>query len=389
MPFLRPTSSTRGAALFGGLALGLTAAWNIANVGPAAGVLAKTYDVRLGAVGFLTTALFLTHFGVQIPGGRLIDRLGARRVGFGALAAIVAGNAIALAAASFPLALIGRLVAGFGTGTGFVAGSDYVRAASGSPTAQGVYGGASVGGGGLAVAIVALLTPSLGWRAPYVSALALVPLGLALALAPADAPRPPRAEGGVGDVVRDRRLYPLAAVHTASFGFSVILGNWVVPLLTHDGYSRREAGLVGALTLLGGLLTRPVGGIAMQRSPHATPLLVGGSMVAGAVGTIVVAAPVSLPLRLAASALVGLAAGIPFAAAFTGAAARRPDTPAAAVGLVNSSATLAIVAGAPLVGFAFALPGHGRIGFAVIAALWAAAALAAVPPRLTPRPVRG
>jgi MFS family permease len=169
----------------------------------------------------------------------------------------------------------------------------------------------------------------------------------------------------------------------------VILGNWVVPLLTHDGYSRREAGLVGALTLLGGLLTRPVGGIAMQRSPHATPLLVGGSMVAGAVGTIVVAAPVSLPLRLAASALVGLAAGIPFAAAFTGAAARRPDTPAAAVGLVNSSATLAIVAGAPLVGFAFALPGHGRIGFAVIAALWATAALAAVPPRLTPRPARG
>jgi MFS family permease len=381
--------SIRGTALSGGLALGLTAAWNIANVGPAARVLADAYGVRLGTVGFLTTALFLTHFAVQIPGGRIIDRVGARRVGFAALAAITVGNTIALATASFPLALVGRLVAGVGTGTGFIAGSDYTRVASGSATAQGIYGGASVGGGGLAVAIVPLLTPSLGWRAPYVSALALVPLGLALALAPADAPRPPRAERGLGDVVRDRRLYPLAAVHTASFGFSVILGNWIVPLLTHDGYSRRIAGVVGAFTLLGGLLTRPLGGVAIQRSSHATPLLVGGSMLAGAVGTLLVAAPVALPLRLAASAVVGLAAGIPFAAAFTGAAARRPDTPAAAVGLVNSSATLTIVAGAPLVGFGFALPGHGRIGFAVIAALWATAALAAVPPRLTPGPSRG
>jgi MFS family permease len=383
VPVLRRTSSPRGAALSGGLALGITAAWNIANVGAAAGILAKTYDVRLGAVGFLTTALFLTHFAVQIPGGRLIDRLGARRVGLGALAAIVLGNGLAIVAASFPLALVGRLIAGLGTGTGFVAGSDYIRAASGSPTAQGVYGGASVGGSGLAVAAVALLTPSLGWRAPYVSALALVPLGLVLAIAPADARRPAPARAGLGDVVRDRRLYPLAAIHTASFGFSVILGNWVVPLLTHDGYSRRVAGFVGALTLLGGLVTRPLGGLVMQRSPRATPLLVGASMVAGAAGTVVVAAPVPLPLRVAASAVVGLAAGIPFAAAFSGAAAQRADAPAAAVGLVNSSATLTIVAGAPLVGFAFALPGHGRVGFAVIAALWVAAALAATPRRLT------
>ena len=374
---LRRALSTRGTALSGGLALGLTAAWNIANVGPAARVLADAYGVRLGTVGFLTTALFLTHFAVQIPGGRIIDRVGARRVGFAALAAIAVGNAIALTTASFPLALFGRLVAGIGTGTGFVAGSDYTRVASGSPIAQGIYGGASVGGGGLAVAIVPLLTPSLGWRAPYVSALAFVPLGLALALAPADAPRPPRTGGGLGDVVRDRRLYPLAAVHTASFGFSVVLGNWVVPLLTHDGYGRRAAGTVGALTLLGGLLTRPLGGAVMAHRPRATPRVVGASMIAGATGTILLALPLPLAVRIAGSAVAGLAAGIPFAAAFAGAGAVRADAPAAAVGLVNSSATLTIVAGAPLVGFAFALPGHGRIGFALVAALWAAATAAA------------
>jgi hypothetical protein len=102
---LAVSSDSRGAALAGGLALGLAAAWNIANVGPAASTVADAYGISLGAVGFLTTALFLTHFAAQIPGGRIVDRLGARRVGFVSLALIVVGNLVALAAPSFPLAL--------------------------------------------------------------------------------------------------------------------------------------------------------------------------------------------------------------------------------------------------------------------------------------------
>jgi hypothetical protein len=65
--------------------------------------------------------------------------------------------------------------------------------------------------------------------------------------------------------------------------------------------------------------------------------------------------------------------------AFTRAALARPDAPGAAVGFVNAWASLVIVAGTPLVGATFSLPGDGRIGFVV---LGAAAALAAV---ATPR----
>jgi MFS family permease len=314
---------------------------------------------------------------MQIPGGRLVDRLGSRTVGFGAAAVIVAGNAIALASPTFAVGIIGRLVAGLGSGAGFVAGSDYVRGAVGSPAAQGLYGGASVGGGGLAIAVVPLAAPSLGWRAPYVCALACVVLITLLALAPADPPRPrrPRAPLSAG-VVRDRRLYPLAVAHTTSFGFSVILGNWVVPLLVADGYAHRLAGALGALTLLGGLVTRPLAGWAIDRRPGATWSLVRISMIFGAVGAVALALPLPLAVRVAGSALIGLAAGIPFAAAFSGAQALRPDAPAAAIGLVNTTATLVILAGTPLVGFGFALPGHGRVGFGVVAALWLAAAAA-------------
>jgi predicted MFS family arabinose efflux permease len=73
--------------------------------------------------------------------------------------------------------------------------------------------------------------------------------------------------------------------------------------------------------------------------------------------------------------VLGLAAGIPFAYAFTRAQQIRRDAPAVATGFVNSCATLTILVGAPLLGFTFALPGEGAIGFAVVAALWAAAAL--------------
>jgi MFS family permease len=374
------------AASAAGVAAGTAIGYNIANVGPAAEALADAYDIGLGTVGFLTTALFVTHLTMQIPGGQLVDRYGARALAGIGLAIIGAGNTIALVSASFPLGILGRLVAGFGTGIGFIAGSDYVRALVGSATAQGLYGAAGVGGGGLAIAVVPLTISALDWRAPYATALAaaLVVL-IGMQFAPRD-----RASGEVtraknvptGEILRDRRLYPLAIAHTASFGFSVVIGNWAVSLLQHDGYDRGLAGAVASLTLLAGFVTRPLGGAALQRwGERAAPLLA-ASMVAGAGGTVLLLLDLPLPLRIVGAAVLGLAAGVPFAAAFSGAQRIRPDGPGVAIGFINSCATLVIAAGAPLVGLTFSLAGHGRLGFAVVAALWAATAFAVRPSKL-------
>ena len=173
-----------------GIAVGAAVGYNIANVGPAAGAVSHAYNVRLAAVGFLTTALFVTHLATQIPGGRLVDKRGARALAMGGLGAIALGNILALSVASFPIAVIGRLIAGLGTGLGFIAGSDYVRATVGSATAQGLYGAAAVGGGGLAIAVVPLTTSSIGWRAPYLTALVGACIVLVcLPFAPRDRPR--------------------------------------------------------------------------------------------------------------------------------------------------------------------------------------------------------
>ena len=359
--------------------MGLAAGWNISNTGAVVSTLHSAYGVSLATVGLLTTSLFVTHFGAQIPGGTLIDRFGPQRVAIAALAAIAVGNAIALATPSFLLAIFARLLIGLGTGGGFVAGSDWVRAAGGSAAGQGLYGGVSVGGAGLAIGIVPLLTPSIGWRAPYESALVAAAACSLLVFAPVALERPkPGATGSLATALHTRSLWPLAALHTASFGLSVIAGNWVFTLLRHDGLSRSAAAAIGALTLLGGLATRPLAGAAVRRRPNSAATLVGVSILCGSAGMALLALPVPAAALGLAAAAVGLAAGVPFAPAFSGAQRLVPHAPAAAVGTVNSAATFTILAATPLVGLTFSLPGHGRIGFGLLAAAWALA-LVAVP----------
>jgi len=361
----------RWRAAAGGFALAVTPGWNVANTGAVADELAGAYGVSLAVVGLFTTALFVTHAALQIPAGRLCDRFGARRVGLAGLVvvAVASGGALAWREAAFGIAL--RALAGVGTALSFVAGSDYVRSTVGSAVAQGFYGGVSMAGGGAALALVPHWET---WRAPFASAVVVAGIAVLLVLAaPREAARPPVAAGL--PTIADRRLGRLAAMHAASFGFSVVLGNWVVTLLERNGgASSGVAGAIGALVLLLGVVTRPLGGRLYGRSA-----VLRASFLAGGAGTALLAIATPLPLALAASAVVGLAAGIPFAPSFAGAARLRPDAPGAAIGLVNTAAAVTILVATPLVGLTFSLPGDGRIGFLVVAVLWAATA-AAVPP---------
>jgi MFS transporter, NNP family, nitrate/nitrite transporter len=369
-------------ALVGGCALGLATGWNISNTGAIAVQLSHRYGVGLATIGLFTTALFTTHLAVQIPGGRASDRFGARRAGFAALVVVAVFSAVSAVTPAVWLAILTRALTGIGTGVAFIAGSAYVRAVGGSPAAQGVFGGVGLAGGGFALALVPQAERLVGWRAPYLTAAALALAGLALlATAPADETRerPEREEGLRAGVLLDRRLYRLAILYAASLGLSVTVGNWVVTLLDrHGGLGKGAAGAVGSLTLALGVVTRPLGGWILREHPGRARLAVGVSLAGGAAGTALLA--VARPPAVAAlgAALVGIAAGIPFSPAFTGAALLRPDSPAAAVGLVNGSAAAVILAGTPLLGLAFGLPGDGRAGFGIAAALWLVA-LAVLP----------
>src|SRR5581483_1782881 len=182
-------------AVLGGCAAGLATGWNVSNLGAIPSHLARSYGVSLAVVGLFTTALFLTHLAMQIPGGRASDRFGARRAGILGLAITVASNGLALIAAEPGLALGARALVGIGTGLSFVAGSAYVRESGGSPFAQGLFGGVGLGGGGVALAVVSQLDGRLGWRAPYWTALVVGAAGPAAAARGARARRSGGAAG--------------------------------------------------------------------------------------------------------------------------------------------------------------------------------------------------
>jgi MFS family permease len=349
------------------LALAFTPGFNVANVGAVAGRVGHAYGIGLGVVGLFTTGLFLTHAAMQVPMGRLCDRFGPRVVGAAGLFVVAVASTAALGWREVWFAIGMRTIAGFGTAAAFVSGLDYVRATIGSPVAQGFYGAASMAGGGLALALVPLWP---GWRAPFASAAIVATVGAILVIVAPRAPRQLAVARGL--TVLDRRLLPFAVMHAVSFGLSVVLGNWVVTLLERSGgESEHVAGLIGGLVLFVGVVSRPLGGRLVQRSS-----VIAASFVAGGLAIGVLAAAKPLPLMLIAAAVVGLAAGIPFAPAFAGAQRLRPDAPGAASGAVNMVAATVILVGTPLLGLSFSLPGGGRTGFVVVAILYGLTALA-------------
>lgn len=368
-------------ATVGASAAGVTVGWQVANVGSVADTVAEGYGVSLAAVGFLTTAMFVTHLAVQLPGGRLIDRVGARLVAIAGIMLIGLMNGIALIAPEFGLGLGARALLGVGTGLTFIAGSDYVRSMVGSAFAQGMYGGVNLGMAGVSLAVVPLFETSLEWRAPYATAAVLSFVSVAAFLmSPSDRLRTAARSTGARppfSALRPAGLFPLVAIHAASFGLNVVIANWVVVLLERAGdYSTRTAASIGALTLLTGVLTRPVGGWVVRRHPDHARALIGLSLLTGGAATAALAWAGPAPLMAIAGIVVGLSAGFPFAAAFTGAAKARPEMPGTSVAYVNAMASIVILAGTPLVGVTFSLRGDGRIGFLVVGALWALAVLA-------------
>ena len=378
-----------------GCALGATSGWNFGNIGGIASELSGAYHVGLATIGLLTSAMVITHLAIQIPGGRGSDRFGPARVGAVALLVLSAGNMVALAAPEAAVAIPARAIVGVGTGLAFISGSALVRESGGSALAQGVFGGVSLAPGGLALAVVPQLEHAYGWRTPYWTALAIALAVLVLLLLTRMAEQPPLSRAAAGrrsrGVVGDRGLYRLAVLYAASYGLGTVLANWVVELLqVHSTMGDGMAAAVGGLTLALVVVSRPLGGWILTKRPQHTRQALAASIIAGAAGTLALVAAEPAWLAALGALLVGLGAGIPFSPAFTGAAVSRPDSPAAAVGLVNTAANLVVLVGTPLVGLSFSLAGEGRLGFAVLAGLWLVA-LALLPSRraLAAKPLSG
>jgi MFS family permease len=143
-----------------GLTLSVALGWTFTCTGAAALTLERELGVGLAVVGLFTTVFLLAEALASVPGGRLCDRVGARRVGLVGAALMGAGSGLAAVAPQAASILAGRALTGVGTGLAYVAVVAWLRGAG--PLAQGLVGGCALAGAGLAVALVPRLDGALG-----------------------------------------------------------------------------------------------------------------------------------------------------------------------------------------------------------------------------------
>jgi MFS family permease len=343
---------------------------NYTNHAPLAPALMREFGFNQALAGFLTTGIFATHAGMQIPGGHLVDRLGSKRVLLFALAWVALGNiGMAFAGAYWQL-LLCKIFTGMGTGVCFVGGARYVHEAAAGPrlhTAQGFFGGSIQLGAGFVILAVPRLYLLAGWRATFLvsAGMALTAAMIWLTVAPA-APASAALPGRWREMLLAPQLWLLGLTQMATFSISLVVGSWVVVMLTkvlHVPATR--AGLIGSLVLLLGIVSRPLGG-ALRRHMGIRPLFV-GSLLMIALGCFVFVFPsISFGPALTAVILIGIGCGLPYAAMFSRAAALFPGRAAAAMGLVNMVGIVMILAGAPLVGHLADLTGTFRASFVAL-----------------------
>jgi MFS family permease len=343
---------------------------NYTNHAPLAPALMREFGFNQALAGFLTTGIFATHAAMQIPGGSLVDRLGSKRVLLFALAWVALGNiGMAFAGAYWQL-LLCKIFTGMGTGVCFVGGARYVHNAAAGPglhTAQGFFGGSIQLGAGFVILAVPRLYLLAGWRATF-----LVSAGMALTAAIIWLTAAPTvvatssAPGRFSEMLLAPQLWLLGFVQMATFSISLVVGSWVVVMLTkvlHVPATR--AGLIGSLVLLLGIVSRPLGG-ALRRHMGIRPLFVGSLMMI-ALGCFVFVFPsISFGPALMAVILIGIGCGLPYAAMFSRAGALFPGRTGAAMGLVNMVGIVMILAGAPLVGHLADLTGTFRASFVAL-----------------------
>src|SRR5580692_7252902 len=274
---------------------------NYTNHAPLAPALMREFGFNNAMAGLLTTGIFATHAGMQIPGGYLVDRLGSRRVLLFALIWVAIGNlGMAFAGAYWQL-LFCKIFTGMGTGVCFVGGARYVHQATAGrrlPVAQGLLGRCRR----MAARFVILAVPRLyllaGWRATFIvsGGMALTAAVIWLAGAPTVAfgARPP---GRFHEMLLAPQLWFLGLMQMATFGISLVVGSWVVVLLL-------------------GIVSRPLGGY-LRRHVGIRPLFVGSLLMIALGCLLFLPSTISLASALAAVVLIGIGIGLPYAAMFS------------------------------------------------------------------------
>jgi NNP family nitrate/nitrite transporter-like MFS transporter len=352
--------------------IGFAFSANYTNHAPLVAALAAEFKFSLAAAGLLTTGIFLTHGGIQIPGGFMADKFGTRRLLAMALAIVTLGNVFLGLAGSYQQLLFWKVFVGLGTGVCFVAGARYVADMFTGPRlhlAQGLYGASVLLGSGFVIYAIPLLSAAFGWRGAFFCTAGLAALGAVIwiGLSPA-APQKSHPPARLAPMLAHPQLWLLGLVQMASFGLVVVVGVWITTYLSRSFHlTAREAGRIGSLVLVLGVASRPLGGVLTPRWGARGTLRIGLALNVIACLSFGLGSG-SLAHSSAGVLLLGIGAGLPYAGIFNRAAALFPARAGAAMGLVNMLGIGMILAAPPLIGYVVDWSGSFQSSFLALGA---------------------
>lgn len=362
--------------------IGFAFSANYTNHAPMVADLAAEFKFSLAAAGLLTTGIFLTHGGIQIPGGFLADRFGPRRLLALALAIVTLGDVCLGLAGGYRQLLFWKVFVGLGTGVSFVAGARYVADTFAGPRlhlAQGFYGASILLGSGFVIYAIPLLSAAFGWRGAFfcTAGLAAFAALIWIWMGPA-AQRRSQQTARLASMLANPQLWLLGMVQMASFGLVVVVGVWITTYLTKSFHlTALQAGKIGSLVLVLGVASRPLGGILAPRWGARRTLRIGLLMNVLACLSFGLGSG-SLTHSAAGVFLLGIGGGLPYAGVFHRAGALFPARAGAAMGLVNMLGIGMILAAPPIIGYVVDWSGSFQSSFLALGAFTFAVALATV-----------
>lgn len=348
------------------------------TIPPALDPLMALYGVSYYPISLLISSLIWSHALMQVPAGLMTDRLGIRITLIMCLCAMIIGHALPVMRPDLFVAIVGRVIAGIGTGLSVAATMKLIALSVPEQrigTYQAFFGGFFSFGSILAYLCIPFLL-SLGWQAVYLMPLFIcLPLLLMVGMLKVV---PHYATISVSlhlkTVLRMPEGWSLGFLHALSFGSILTLGNWVPALLAEVSAETSAIHFAwgGAIVMLISGIGRVSGGFVLLRWQPL--MLVSSSMLSLSViyfGMVFIASPMIIPLLALAA---GWFASINFGALFHIAArVSSSDSYATLFGFINFLANLGAVLFTIMFGVVKESTGSFMGGFGIMALLAAAA----------------
>ncbi len=367
---------------------------------------AQRFDVSAATLSLLAVGSLAVYAALQIPAGVLVDRFGARRLIAGGAVLVAVGQAILALAPSFPVAVIGRVLAGAGDAVTFVSILRLVPtwfAPRRVPLVNQLSGILGQLGQAVSAIPLAALVVSDGWTAAYLSAAGVTGLVAATAFlilhegpegnrrpAPATADiargtsagsatapwRDDRPAPATADIARGTSAGSATAPwrdNTVRLGFwchvaSPFSGNvwgllWGFPFLVAGEHLPGDlARLLTSGVVVVNVVIGPLFGLASGRFPHRRVALIAGSVVAQVVAwSLVLSWPGTVPWPVLVGLVVILGSGgsASLVAFDVARSAVAPSQVGRASGVVNVGGFISSLLVVALVGVLLDLQGAG------------------------------